>query len=146
MVLGAFHFVLRKRFLALSFDHDSPDGDNWGAVLWDLAFYMLVRGGDRQRVQTAGVLLVFSFLIVPAVFSALFTQRLGLRLVMAWALGALVSAAGLFGSFRFDLPTGATVVVTFGVALLLGGVARGVLTRMTRAKAPELNRAAAPPA
>lgn len=127
LVLGVFHAVLRKRFLALSFDHDAPDADSPRAMLWDLAFYMSFGVAIASSVQMAGVLLVFSFLIVPAVFSALFTQRLGLRLLMAWVMGAAVSAIGLFASFRFDLPTGATVVVTFGVALLLGGVARALL-------------------
>ena len=131
--LGVFHFVLRKKFLALSFDHASPEADTWQAMLWDLAFYMSFGVVIATSVQMAGVLLVFSFLIVPAVFSALFTQRLGLRLLMAWTLGAIVSAAGLFASFRFDLPTGAAVVVTFGVALLLGAVARALLTLKEKA-------------
>ena len=80
-------------------------------------------------------LLVFSFLIVPAVFSALFTKSLGRRLVMAWLLGAVVSAFGLWGSFTLDLPTGAAVVVTFGIALVLGTLARVVLTLRERRSA-----------
>ncbi len=133
-VLGGFHFALRKKFLALSFEHDAAMAheETWREMAWDLAFYMSFGVVIASSVQMAGVLLVFSFLIVPAVFSALFTHRLGLRLVMGWALGALVSAAGLFASFRFDLPTGAAVVVTFGVALLLGAVARVVLTAITK--------------
>jgi zinc/manganese transport system permease protein len=134
-VLGAFHFVLRKKFLALSFDHAAPDNDSWRAMGWDLAFYMSFGVIIASSVQMAGVLLVFSFLIVPAVFSALFTARLGVRLLMAWTLGAVVSATGLFASFRFDLPTGAAVVVTFGVALLIGAVVRAVLTLATKRKA-----------
>ena len=131
-VLGAFHFLLRKKFLALSFDHASPDADGWKAMLWDLAFYMSFGVVIASSVQMAGVLLVFSFLIVPAVFSALFTKRLGMRLLMAWVLGAVVSALGLFASFRFDLPTGAAVVVSFGVALLIGAIARALVTLLRK--------------
>ena len=143
-VLGGFHFALRKKFLALSFEHDAVQthDETWREMAWDLAFYMSFGVVIASSVQMAGVLLVFSFLIVPAVFSALFTHRLGLRLVMGWALGAVVSAAGLFASFRFDLPTGAAVVVTFGVALMIGAVARVVLT--ATAKPSSVAPAAAP--
>ncbi|HEY3447543.1 MAG TPA: metal ABC transporter permease [Myxococcales bacterium] len=140
-VLGVFHFVLRKKFLALSFDHAGPDNDSWSAMGWDLAFYMSFGVVIASSVQMAGVLLVFSFLIVPAVFSALFTKSLLLRLVMAWTLGAIVSAAGLFASFRFDLPTGAALVVTFGAALLLGALARAGLTARQKAAAPSTQEA-----
>lgn len=126
--LALVHFVFRARFLALSFDHAHQDDDSWRTMLWDLAFYATFGVVITSSVQMAGVLLVFSFLIVPAVFSALFTKSLVVRLVMAWILGALVSAVGLWGSFKLDLPTGAAVVVTFGAALLLGAIARVVLT------------------
>jgi zinc/manganese transport system permease protein len=128
VALGIFHFVLRKKFLHMSFEHaegeTSGDHDGPKAMLWDMAFYMSFGVVIASSVQMAGVLLVFSFLIVPAVFSALFTQNLMARLLMAWALGAVVSAAGLFASFKFDLPTGAAVVVTFGAALVLGAIVR----------------------
>ncbi len=132
--LAVLHFAFRKRFLALSFDHDAPEHDGWKPMLWDLLFYSTFGVIITSSVQMAGVLLVFSFLIVPAVFSALFTKRLGVRLVMAWSLGALVSAAGLWGSFTLDLPTGAAVVVTFGIALVLGAVGRALLTMRQRAR------------
>ncbi|HEY8207074.1 MAG TPA: metal ABC transporter permease [Myxococcaceae bacterium] len=133
--LGVLHFALRKRFIALSFDHDSPEHDTWRGMLWDLAFYGTFGVVIASSVQMAGVLLVFSFLIVPAVFSALFSTRLGVRLALAYGLGAVVSAAGLWSSFKFDLPTGAAVVVTFGVALVLGVLAAVIRSR--RAPAPQ---------
>lgn len=144
LILGIVHFVLRKRFIALSFDHDSAAHDSWQGIAWDLAFYMSFGVVIASSVQMAGVLLVFSFLIVPAVFSALFTGRLGLRLAIAYLLGAVVSAAGLWSSFKFDLPTGAAVVVTFGVALLLGAIARTVLSARQRAPARAAVRTADP--
>jgi zinc/manganese transport system permease protein len=131
-VLGVIHFFLRKKFLALSFEHESDAHDTWSGAGWDFAFYLSFGVVIASSVHMAGVLLVFSFLIVPAVFSALFTQSLMARLLIAWALGAVVSAAGLFASFRFDLPTGAAVV-TFGVALGLGiGVRAVVPAKATR--------------
>ena len=126
--LAVLHMIFRKKFLAMSFEHGNPAHDGGRAMLWDLLFYASFGVVITSSVQMAGVLLVFSFLIVPAVFSALFTKHLGVRLVIAWALGAACSAAGLWGSFKLDLPTGAAVVVTFGIALVLGAVARFVLS------------------
>lgn len=137
VVLGVFHFALRKKFLALSFEKESEaEQDGWKAMGWDLAFYMSFGVVIASSVQMAGVLLVFSFLVVPAVFSALFTHNLLQRLLMAWALGVVVSASGLWASFKFDWPTGAAVVVTFGAALVLGAVARALVFRPRAAPAP----------
>ncbi|MCC7070928.1 MAG: metal ABC transporter permease [Deltaproteobacteria bacterium] len=130
--LAVVHVVFRQRFLALSFDENSGSGGSARAMLWDLLFYATFGVVITSSVQIAGVLLVFSFLIVPAVFSALFARRLAVRLVSAWALGVVVSAVGLWSSFKLDLPTGATVVVTFGIALVGGAVARVALTLRER--------------
>lgn len=127
-ILGAFHWVFRKKFLALSFDHDAPESKTFKAMLWDLLFYMSFGFVITSSVQVAGVLLVFTFLIVPAVFSALFSKRLGVRLAIAWVLGGVVSGVGLGASFQWDLPSGAAVVVTFGIALVLGAMARALLS------------------
>ena len=129
-VLGAFHWIFRRQFLQLSFEgHVGADVSPRRDMFWDLLFYASFGAVITSSVHMAGVLLVFSFLIVPAVVSALFTSRLRLRLLIAWTLGATVSIAGLWGSFKFDLPTGAAVVVTFGGALILGAVARAVISK-----------------
>ena len=80
-----------------------------------------------SSVAIAGVLLVFCYLIVPAVAAMMFSERLGARLAIGWAMGALVSARGVALSFVLDLPTGATIVATFGLALLLLAFARPLL-------------------
>ncbi|HUJ26816.1 MAG TPA: metal ABC transporter permease [Myxococcales bacterium] len=135
-LLGLFHWIFRRQFISLSFDGHvatAPAGPGIGGpshrrdMFWDLLFYASFGAVITSSVHMAGVLLVFSFLIVPAVFSALFTSRLRMRLLIAWTLGATVSIAGLWGSFKFDLPTGAAVVVTFGVALILGAIVRALI-------------------
>ena len=67
----------------------------------------------------AGVLLVFAYLIIPPVAAMLFTRSIGKRLAIGWTMGALATALGVLLSFKIDLPTGATVVCTFGLTLLL---------------------------
>ena len=120
---GLFHWVFRRRFLVLSWGKggDAPRG------LWDFLFYASFGVVITSAVQIAGVLLVFSFLIVPAVCAALFSERIGVRLGIGWGVGFAVSAIGCSASYLADLPTGATVVCTFGLALVLAGLLRAGL-------------------
>jgi zinc/manganese transport system permease protein len=75
-----------------------------------------------SSVSVAGVLLVFSLLIMPAVATMLFTDDCRKRLFWGWGLGALMSLVGIYASARFDLPTGAAIVCAFG-ALVAGAYA-----------------------
>ena len=88
-----------------------------------------------SSVAVAGVLLVFSYLIVPAVSAMLFSQRIGTRLAIGWTMGAVVSAAGVYLSYFLDLPTGATIVVTFGAALVVLAALRVLVGRRAAAGA-----------
>src|SRR5262249_62008886 len=99
---------------------------------------------SASSVRLAGVLLVFSSLIVPAAVGALATRSVRGRLLLGWMLGALVSAAGLWASFAWDLPTGAAIVATFGAVMAAVGVACGVraLVRGGRAALCQLGAAA----
>ena len=77
--------------------------------IWDFLFFLSFAVVVTSSVTTAGVLLVFSFLIVPAVIGALFSRSLQIVLPIAWGAGILASASGLAGSYLLDLPTGAAV-------------------------------------
>ena len=72
-----------------------------------------------SSVAIAGVLLVFCYLIVPSVGAMLFADRIGTRLAIGWTMGTLVSALGCYLSVWIDLPTGATIVCTFGAVLIV---------------------------
>ncbi len=117
IVIAVVHILLRHRFLTLSFEPRKAEEAGWNAGLWDFLLYITFGVVITGAVQVAGVLLVFSFLIVPATFSILFTRRLRTRLAIAWIMGPLVSLVGLIASYQYDLPTGATIVVVFGIVL-----------------------------
>ena len=126
-LVGVFHFVFRDRFLLISRDEPEAERRGWNVRLWDFLFYVSFGVVVTSSVAIAGVLLVFSFLIVPSVASMLFSQRLGVRLAIGWTMGAIVSAVGVYLSFLFDLPTGAAIVATFGAALLILAAVRKLL-------------------
>ena len=119
-LVGLFHFIFRSKFLTISLHaHDSAADSIPNVKLWDFLFYTSFGFVVTSSVAIAGVLLVFSYLIVPSVAAMLFSRSIGKRLAIGWTMGALVTALGILLSFKIDLPTGATIVCTFGLALLL---------------------------
>jgi len=118
-LIGIFHYVFRKRFLLISMEPEKAQAQGISVRGWDFLFYASFGLVVTSSVAIAGVLLVFCFLIVPSVAAMLFTDRIGPRLAIGWIMGALVSALGVVLSVKLDLPTGATIVCTFGVVLVL---------------------------
>ncbi len=134
-LVGAFHFGFRRKFLLISLDEPEAERRGLNVRLWDLLFYMSFGFVVTSSVAIAGVLLVFCFLIVPSVAAMLFSERLGVRLAIGWTMGAVVSAGGVALSFVLDLPTGATIVATFGGTLLLLAAYRALVLRTVRSRA-----------
>src|SRR5881296_2749814 len=133
-LVGLFHFVFRKKFLTISLNAHNGAADTIPNVkLWDFLFYTSFGFVVTSSVAIAGVLLVFSYLIVPSVAAMLFSYSIGKRLAIGWTMGALVTAIGILLSFKLDLPTGATIVCTFGIALLLMAVVWAVTRRRSAA-------------
>jgi zinc/manganese transport system permease protein len=128
-LVGLFHFVFRERFLLVSLDEEEAERRGWNIRFWDFLFYVSFGFVVTSSVAIAGVLLVFCFLIVPSVTAMLFSERLGPRLAIGWSMGALVSAGGVALSYELDLPTGATIVGTFGLTLLLVAALRWAFWR-----------------
>src|SRR5512133_917935 len=124
-IIGAIHWVLRRPLLAAAGHADTDIGK---IAFWDLVFYLSFGVVVTSSVATAGVLLVFCFLIVPALVGNLFSSHVGVALLIGWAAGALASAAGIFGSFLLDAPTGAVTVLAFAATLLIAGAIRAFIT------------------
>ena len=121
-VIGAIHFGFRKKFLVISFEPERAVAEGISIRFWDFWFYVLFGFVVTSFVQIGGVLLVFSYLIVPAVCANFLAERLGARLVIGWLTATIASVVGLFCSYQFDLPTGAAIVCVLGAFLLLTGI------------------------
>jgi zinc/manganese transport system permease protein len=128
-VVGLFHYAYRRRFLLISMDPDRAMAEGVPLRLWDFIFYLSFGFVVTSSVAIAGVLLVFCYLIVPSVAAMIYAERIGVRLAIGWVMGTVVSLLGMFFSVRFDLPTGATIVCTFGLVLVLMAAARPMLVR-----------------
>ena len=128
-VIGAFHYVYRRRFLLISLDPKKAEAEGISIKLWDFLFYASFGFVVTRSVAIAGVLLVFCYLVVPSVASMLYAEKIGPRLAIGWTMGTVVSALGVYLSLVLDLPTGATIVCTFGIVLALMAGVRALLPR-----------------
>ena len=126
-VVGAFHYVFRHKFLAISMDPKRAEAEGVSIRWWDFLFYASFGFVVTSSVRIAGVLLVFCYLIVPSVAAMLYSDRIGKRLAIGWSMGTIVSALGVYFSLVLDLPTGATIVCTFGLALAIMAAAQPLL-------------------
>jgi zinc/manganese transport system permease protein len=116
-IIGALHWAIRRPLLEISLDPEVAARKGRWLRWWDFVFYGSFGFVVTSSVQIAGVLLVFSYLIVPAAIAALLARSVIARLTLGWGIGFVVSILGLVASATMDLPTGATVVTTFGVSL-----------------------------
>jgi zinc/manganese transport system permease protein len=128
-VVGLFHYVFRRKFLAISMTHGRENElpPEMNVRLWDFLFYASFGFVVTSSVAIAGVLLVFCYLIVPSVAAMLYAEGIGRRLAIGWTMGTVVSALGIYLSVKLDLPTGATMVCTFGLVLILMAAVRPLI-------------------
>src|SRR5882762_6709588 len=119
VAVGIFHFFLRKNFLLVSFDRDGAYQKGLRVRWWDFLFYASFGLVVTIFVRIAGVLLVFSYLIVPAVCGINLARGTRARLLLGWIVATLGGIGGLYWSFYSDLPSGAAIVCTFGALLVM---------------------------
>lgn len=131
-VIGIVHFLLRKPFFEITNDPQGAEGRGRRLFLWDLLFYATFGFVVTSSVQMAGVLLVFGFLVIPAVAGLMATSRPGLALAIGWVFGFVASVLGLLGSVRWDMPAAPSILVTLTGLLVLMGVGVTLARRFSR--------------
>jgi len=124
VVLMIFHFVFRRRFIALA----EEDGSIRRVKLWDFLFFATQGIITVLIVPVAGVLLAYAFLMIPAAIAAMFTRRWGVAVVVGWSLGMMACVIGLCLSYFHDLPYGPTLILSLGVFFAAALIVRAVMT------------------
>jgi zinc/manganese transport system permease protein len=127
--IGVFHYLFRHKFLAISMNPKKAEAEGISIKVWDFLFYASFGFVVTSSVAIAGVLLVFCYLIVPSVAAMLYADSIGRRLAIGWTMGTIVSALGVYLSLWLDLPTGATIVCTFGLVLIIMAAVRPLIQR-----------------
>ncbi len=124
VALGVLHFILRKQFLKISFHPDEAEREGWRIRAWDFLFYVSFGVAVTMSVPVAGVLLVFTMLVVPAVVAFLFSRDIRKMVLISWGTGALASLLGLYISYVGNFPTGPLIVCMYALVLVGAGVLR----------------------
>jgi len=140
IVIALTHFLLRDRFIMISFQEEEATRLGARLRLWDFMFYATFGLVVTSFVQIMGVYLVFSYLIVPAVCGAILSERIVTRLIIGWTVALVTGVAGLLTSVEIetlDLPTGPTTVCLFGVTLLFCAGLAWLKTRQSSGSGPD---------
>lgn len=127
--IGLFHYIFRDKFFLISEQPQEAFRRGLNVKFWDFLFYVSFGFVVTSSVKIAGVLLVFSFLVVPSACAILFSENLRMRLVIGWAVGAVASVLGMAASYYFDFPTGASVVCVLGGILVFLAVFKKYILR-----------------
>jgi zinc/manganese transport system permease protein len=133
--IGAFHIIFRRQFLRISLDPEGAQASGMNIRLWDILFYMSFGVVIVKSVVIVGVLLVFSYLVVPAVIAQMFSDTVLGRLWFGWLVAVLASVLGIIWSFYADYPTGPAVVVMLGVLLVVSSAVYYIGRAPAKAKA-----------
>lgn len=120
--VGAFHYLFAPSFAFAA--EAAADADSPSLRMWDFLFYFSVALVVTASVQVAGVLLVFTFLVLPAVVGIILTESPRRQLATAWITGGGASVAGSMLSYRLDMPTGATIICLAGLILVAVAAAK----------------------
>ncbi len=118
-VVGVAHFALRRRFAMISERPEEAFNAGISVRWWDFLFYVTFGVVITVSVEVAGVLMVFAYLVAPAIIALAAADRWGGRIALAWVVGLLASALGLLASYRWDLPSGPAIVCVLGVLLVI---------------------------
>jgi zinc/manganese transport system permease protein len=127
--VGLFHYLFRRRFILISEQPERAYEQGISVRLWDFLFYLSFGVVITLSVEIAGVLMVFAYLVAPAIIALGSSDRWGVRITLAWAVGFLASALGLIASYKVDFPSGPAIVCTLGLFLVLFGAFRALRRR-----------------
>jgi zinc/manganese transport system permease protein len=128
-IVGAVHVWLRKPFLEITSDPEGARARGRRVFLWDFLFYATFGVVVTSSVHIAGVLLVFGYLVIPAVAGVLTSPRTGVALAVGWVFAFVGSIVGLALSVSLDLPAAPSILVALTGLLVLQGALRAMLPR-----------------
>jgi len=132
---AAFHGAFRGIFFRITREPEKAQAEGVRVRLWDFLFYLSFGVVITTAVTVAGVLLVFSYLVIPAVAAILYCERTGARLAFGWVLAGLVTVLGTYVAWRADFVIGPTIVCGFAASLVVLGIVKYVTGRKDRARA-----------
>jgi len=117
------HLIFYKEFLFVSFDRETARTLGYNVTFWNLLLYFTLGVVIAYAMQFAGVMLVFNFLVLPAVTGLLLARSMSGIFAGAVASALIAAVIGFSLSVPFDLPSGPAIIAVSGaIALLAWGM------------------------
>ncbi len=118
LAAGVLHTLFYQRFMLIAFDAETARASGVKAGLWNFVFYLILGVTISLGIQTAGVLLTFGYLVIPAMTALLLARDMPKTFIFSIVFGVVATVIGVYSSFVFDLPGGTTIVTVSGVIYL----------------------------
>jgi zinc/manganese transport system permease protein len=126
LATGLLLWTIRKPLFRITEDPGAAEAEGLRLPAWDFLFYAAFGVLVTFAVRATGVLLVFAFLVAPALASLLTAARTRARLAFGWGFAFVGCLLGLEASLRFDLSAGPVIVAVFVLLLALTGLITGL--------------------
>jgi ABC-type Mn2+/Zn2+ transport system permease subunit len=123
------HLAFYKEFLFVSFDRETARTLGYNVGFWNLFLYLTLGLVIAFAMQFAGVMLVFNFLVLPAVAGLYLSRSMGSTFIWAIATALIAAVVGFSLSVPLDLPSGPAIIAVSGIITLLAWLIRAVRTR-----------------
>lgn len=131
--------VLHKEIVTVSLDRETARAAGLPVFGLDLALYAMVTVAIVISLQAVGNILVLALLVTPAACARLLTDRLGVMMVLAPAIGAGSSLIGLYLSYALNLAAGGLIVLVVTVLFVVCWIVaprHGLVARLRRRPVP----------
>jgi len=118
-VVGVCFYLIRKPIIEISNSYQKDITKDLRVVFWDFIFYVLLGFVITLSVQAGGIVVVFSYLIIPATISAILARRLSMQLAVVLIAAFIASLGGLLFAYKFDFSIGPSIALFLGCELIL---------------------------
>lgn len=115
-------YIFRKPLSEISENYEQAIAHGCNVVWWDFVFYALLGVVITVAVRVTGVVTVFSFLIIPATISAMFSTQSCLRMLIAMVAITAASLGGLLFAYYLDFSIGPAVALFLGAVLVVAAL------------------------
>jgi ABC-type Mn2+/Zn2+ transport system permease subunit len=118
-IVALLHAMLYKQFLFVSFDRDVAATQGYKVRLWELLFYLILGVTISVSIQRAGLLLVFGYLVIPAVTGLVVARRMSTAFGVAIISSVIATVLGFCWALKGDLPTSPPTIAISAIILAI---------------------------
>ncbi|MBN2135840.1 MAG: metal ABC transporter permease [Acidobacteria bacterium] len=131
-IVGLIHYIFRGKFFALTMKNGLNGRDK---IIWDFVFFITFSFVVTSSVKVAGILLVFSYLVIPAIAAMFFMKSISGKLIFGWIFGSIGSLLGVIFSAKYDFPTGASIIAVLAMMFIVTVIVQRIVNRLNDIKA-----------